>query len=191
MDKAAKRMKNFINDLLQYSKVTTRENSYQVVDLNNMMEEILEILEFQISRTQGKVVVGNLPHLEVDPMPIRQLFINLLSNALKFHKENHSPEVKVSAQMDGPGYWVIHIEDNGIGFDEKYIERILKPFERLHGMNVYEGTGMGLAICNKILESHKGSIEITSQPGEGTCVKFRLPEKRIKGEGVQVSSMIV
>ena len=83
MDKAAKRMKNFINDLLQYSKVTTRENSYQVVDLNSMMEEILEILEFQISKTQGKVVVDKLPQLEVDPMPIRQLFINLLSNAFK------------------------------------------------------------------------------------------------------------
>ena len=109
MDRAAKRMKNFINDLLQYSKVTTRENSYQVVDLNEMMVEILEILEFQISRTQGKVVVGNLPQLEVDPMPIRQLFTNLLGNALKFHKEEVSPLVKISAQKDGEGYWVIHI----------------------------------------------------------------------------------
>jgi signal transduction histidine kinase len=99
--------------------------------------------------------------------------------------------VKVSAQKDDEGYWVIHFEDNGIGFDEKYIERILKPFERLHGMNVYEGTGMGLAICNKILENHNGSIEITSQPGEGTCVKIRLPEKRIREDGVQVSPMIV
>jgi signal transduction histidine kinase len=191
MDKAAKRMKNFINDLLQYSKVTTRENSYQAIDMNKMMVEILEILEFQVSRVQGKVVVDNLPHLEVDPMPIRQLFINLLGNALKFHKENVSPVVKVSAQKDGEGYWVMQIEDNGIGFDEKYSERILKPFERLHGMNVYEGTGMGLAICKKIIDHHNGSIEITSQPGEGTCVKIRLPEKRSKEEMVQVSPMII
>ncbi len=190
MDKAAKRMKNFINDLLQYSKVTTRENSYQVVDLNNILEETLEILEFQISRTQGKVVVGKLPPLEVDSIPIRQLFINLLSNALKFHKENHPPLVKVSAQKDGEGHWVIQVEDNGIGFDEKYSERIFKPFERLHGMNVYEGTGMGLAICSKILESHNGSIEVNSQPGKGTCVKVRLPEKRNRNDMVQVSPMI-
>lgn len=191
MDKAAKRMQNFINDLLQYSKVTTRTNTYEIVDLNKIMGEILEILEFQISRTEGKVLVDDMPHLEVDPMPIRLLFTNLVSNALKFHKENVAPVVKIGAQKDGEGCWVIHIEDNGIGFDEQFIERILKPFERLHGMNAFEGTGMGLAICNKILEQHNGSIEITSQPGKGTCVKIRLPEKHPKEETVQVSPMII
>ena len=191
MGKAANRMKNFINDLLEYSKVTARDKSYQMVDLNQMMVEVLEILEFQISRTEGQVLVDNLPQIELDPMPTRQLFINIIGNALKFHKKDVPPIVKVSAQKDSEERWVIHIEDNGIGFDEKFSERILKPFERLHGMNAYEGTGMGLAICKKIIENHNGSINVSSKLNEGTSINISLPEKHNKEEHQHISPMII
>jgi signal transduction histidine kinase len=108
---------------------------------------------------------------------MRQLFQNLIGNALKYRKEDVDPVINISAQPDGNGNVVIKIEDNGIGFDEKYKDKIFQLFQRLHGKNAYGGTGMGLAICKKIVEHHSGSMTVDSTPGVGTAFQVSLPKK--------------
>lgn len=181
MQSAAERMKRFINDLLEFSRVTTKAKPFEPTDLDTVVSEVLCDLEARIAQTQGKVETDKLPTLLADTFQMRQLFQNLIGNALKFHKKGEPPVVKVSA-TEGPkkGFWTVIIQDNGIGFDEKYLDRIFKPFERLHGRSEYEGSGIGLAICQKIVERHNGEITAKSKPREGTTFIFTLPEKQKK-----------
>jgi light-regulated signal transduction histidine kinase (bacteriophytochrome) len=165
---ATQRMQALLKGLLEYSRVTTKIDPFVEVDLTKIVGEVLSDLEVRIKRTEGEVRIGELPVIQADPMQMRQLFQNLIGNALKFHKEGEKPLVEVrSAIVDGK--LQIVVEDNGIGFEEQYIDRIFAPFQRLHGRDSrYEGTGMGLAICRKIVERHGGTMRAESNPGKGS-----------------------
>ncbi len=190
---AAKRMQTLINDLLTFSRVTTKAQPFSKVDLAVIAREVLSDLEVRIEQTGGTVEVGELPVIDADPLQMRQLFQNLIANALKFRKSDEAPVVRISAEsnaldVDG-GSWAIStpavlqlsIADNGIGFDEKYLDRIFTVFQRLHGRNAYEGTGVGLAVCRRIVERHGGSITAKSQPDVGATFIVNLPIHQIKG----------
>jgi signal transduction histidine kinase len=193
MQNAAGRMKTLINDLLTFSRVTTKAQPFVPVDLAQVTQEVLADLEVLMGQTGGCVEVGNLPTIDADPMQMRQLLQNLVGNALKFHRQEAAPVIKIHGQFlngrgqgtpDGPRadeLCQITVEDNGIGFDEKYLDRIFNVFQRLHGRGAYEGSGIGLAVCRKIAERHGGEITATSTPGQGTKFIVKLPAKQFKG----------
>jgi PAS domain S-box-containing protein len=180
MDRAAHKMQQFIGDLLQYSKVAGETFPYKRIDLNEVISEVLVDLESRIEETQAVVAVGDLPVLEADPMQMHQLFQNLIANALKFHKQGEAPVVSISHRLQTDGAHEIRVEDQGIGFDEQHLERLFKPFERLHGRMEYEGTGMGLAICQKIVHRHRGEITATSSLQKGTTFVITLPARQAR-----------
>src|SRR5438477_1151667 len=192
MEAAAKRMQILIDDLLAFSRVTTKANPFEVADLNKIVSEVLSDLEVRIQQTDARVDLGELPTLDADPLQMRQLFQNLIVNALKFHQVGRPPVVKIRTQPARPpteassgnvptnGLCQITVEDNGIGFEEKYLDRIFVLFQRLHGRTAYEGTGIGLAICRKIADRHGGSITAKSTPGEGSTFIITLPLKQPK-----------
>lgn len=172
---ATERMQSLLKSLLDYSRVTTKAEPFREVDLAVIVREVLSDLEVRIERTGGEVHVGELPTVEADPTQMRQLFQNLIGNALKFHKQGEKPIVRVLCSDNGDGCYELTIEDNGIGFDEKCLDVIFAPFHRLHGRNTYEGTGMGLAISRKMVERHGGSITAKSAPGKGSTFIVTLP----------------
>ncbi|HEY9847057.1 MAG TPA: PAS domain S-box protein [Candidatus Caenarcaniphilales bacterium] len=174
MQDAAKRMSTLIQDLLAFSQVTTTAQPFVPVDLNKLAQEVVSDLEIRIEEVKGKVELGALPTIEADPLQMRQLLQNLIGNALKFQRPGVPPVVGVRGQCS-PQACEFMIEDNGIGFDEKYKERIFNVFERLHGRSDYEGTGVGLAICRKIVERHGGTITASSVPGQGSIFTITLP----------------
>ncbi|MEE9258094.1 MAG: ATP-binding protein, partial [Nitrospinaceae bacterium] len=179
MQKAAGRMKQFIEDLLEYSRVAQVQKPLERIDFKKLIDEVLVDLELQIKNKGATVHVGELPTLEADSGQLQTLFQNLISNALKYHREDVAPVVNVtSSYCEETNRWQIEIADNGIGIDEKYFKRIFKPFERLHGRSAYEGTGIGLAICEKIVRRHQGEISVRSVPQNGTTFTVFLPEKQ-------------
>lgn len=181
MRDASLRMQTLINDLLTFSRVTTRAQPFARVDLDELIHDVVSDLENQIDRTQGKVETGHLPVIEADPTQMHQLLQNLINNALKFHQEDEPPFVEVSAKRVGRNCQII-VKDNGIGFDEQYLDRIFKPFQRLHSRQEYEGSGMGLAICRRIVERHRGDITAHSTEGAGSTFIVTLPFQQTKGE---------
>ncbi|MFQ5717766.1 MAG: ATP-binding protein, partial [Nitrospinales bacterium] len=177
MQKATERMQRLINNLLLYSRITTRAKPFHPTKLERVVAEVLTDLEPRLAETGGRVEAAGLPAVDCDKFQIRQLFQNLIVNALKFHKKGVPPVVTLkSRRLDG-GLWEIRVKDNGIGFDEKYAERIFKPFERLHGQSEFEGSGIGLAICRKIVARHRGSIAATGALQQGATFIVTLPEK--------------
>ncbi len=175
---AANRMESLLKGLLEYSRVTTKADPFVDVELTKIIGEVLCDLEVRIERTGGKVLVGELPVIKGDQTQMRQLFQNLIGNALKFHKDGEKPVIKMLSAITDDDELEIVVEDNGIGFEEKYIDRIFAPFQRLHGRGgPYEGAGLGLAICKKIVERHGGSITARSKPGKGSAFIIRLPAK--------------
>jgi signal transduction histidine kinase len=183
---AARRMQALINDLLTLSRVTTRGQPFVPISLHDVVSEVLVDMETVIEQRQGVVEVGELPTVEADPSQMRQLFQNLISNALKFHQPEQLPVVRIH-NMDtvsdvlGGTFHQIVVEDNGIGFDAKYGDRIFQPFQRLHGRDSqYEGTGMGLAICRKIVERHNGEINACSEVKAGAKFVISLPLKQVE-----------
>ena len=176
MRSSASRMQTLIQDLLGYSRVGRDEPVFFPIDLTTIVNDVASDLEMRIEREQGRVECGNLPTIEGDSTQLRQLFQNLISNALKFHVDGVPPIVAISSEtrnassgnLASKAYYEIRIVDNGIGFDEKYSEKIFAPFQRLHGRNEYEGTGIGLAVCRKIVERHGGAIIVESHPGQGS-----------------------
>jgi signal transduction histidine kinase len=193
MQQAAARMQTLINDLLTFSRVTANAQPFRPVDLAQVAREVVSDLEVRIEQTGGRVEVTALPIIDADPLQIRQLLQNLLGNALKFHRPEVPPVVKLSSELlprqeaGGAGHAAppmcqLHIEDNGIGFDEQYLDRIFTPFQRLHGRGEYEGTGIGLAVCRKIVERHGGSITARSAPGQGAIFLVMLPIAQPKGD---------
>jgi signal transduction histidine kinase len=176
---ANRRMQSLITALLEYSRLSTMANPFMETDLVQLIQEVLGDLEVRIDRTGGEVHVGDLPTVQADPTQMRQLFQNLIGNALKFHREGEKPIIKVSGSTADTGNLQIIFEDNGIGFDEQFVDKIFAPFQRLHGRSSqYEGTGMGLAICRKIVERHGGAITATSEPGVGSTFIVNLPVKQ-------------
>jgi len=198
MQRAAARMQTLINDLLTFSRVTTKARPFTQVDLAAVAREVVTDLEGRIELVKGRVEVETLPLIDADALQMRQLLQNLIGNALKFRRPEAPPVVKVAAQIiaepspeAGAGgarkLCRLTVSDNGIGFDEKYLDRIFNVFQRLHTRNEYEGTGMGLAIARKIVLYHRGEITATSKPGEGTTFIVTLPvthpqEHQNKGE---------
>jgi light-regulated signal transduction histidine kinase (bacteriophytochrome) len=178
MHNATERMQDLITDLLDLSRVNRKGLPFKQTSLNQVISSVLSDLNFIIEETQGTVNVGSLPDIEADNRQMSQLFLNLIGNALKFHRKDVPPCISVSSQVLNPSTCEIRIQDNGIGFDEKYVERIFGVFERLHGRSEYPGTGIGLAICQKIVARHGGSITASSKPGEGSIFVVTLPLKQ-------------
>lgn len=185
---SSERMRNLINALLSYSKLSA-VSLFTLVNLNEVVKDALADLEITIKEKQAGINVNQLPELEAIPGQMRQMFQNLLSNALKFSKTNTPPvinifsepvnELSLEAAPDKKGKYVrIDISDNGIGLDESYIDKIFVIFQRLHGKTQYEGTGIGLAIVKKIIEKHNGIIGVKSKEGEGATFTIVLPVKQ-------------
>ncbi|EFK08636.1 PAS domain S-box protein [delta proteobacterium NaphS2] len=184
MQNAATRMRKLIDSLLAYSRVTTKTRAFSQVNLVEAVEEALGNLAVLKEEKKASVEVGELPTVEGDQVQMIQLFQNLIGNALKFHRKGVSPEIKIYAltihggRSDQADVYEIFVKDNGIGFDESYLSRIFTPFQRLHGKSEYEGVGIGLAICRKIVERHGGHITATSNPGGGAVFIVTLPKKQ-------------
>jgi PAS domain S-box-containing protein len=185
MQSAAARMKLMITDLLAYSRVTTEARPFVRVDLNTVIQDVLSDLDVRIEQSSGQVILSALPEIEADALQIHKLLQNLVANALKFHQPSVPPVVKIWSQPE-PGLphpqgarVQILVEDNGIGFEEQYAERIFQPFQRLQGRSEYEGTGIGLAICRKIVERHDGVIQAKSTLNQGTCFIITLPIRHL------------
>ncbi len=175
MQQTAARMQTLILDLLRYSQVHTEAKPPRQINLRNIVDEVIEILEKRISETRGTIIIDSLPALHAQDFQMRELFQNLIGNALKYHREGVYPVIKIkSCQMENQ-HWKITVEDNGIGFDEKHKNKIFSPFHRLHGRSAYEGTGMGLAICKKIVDRHRGTITAQSTPEKGSTFIIILP----------------
>lgn len=173
-NRAAERMQGLIQDLLQFSRVTTNPRPFVPVDLDQVVAGVLDDLSVEIEETGGVVSVGELPTISADPLQMRQLMLNLISNALKFRREDVPPEVRVEGNVAG-GFVQITVTDNGIGFEPQYSTRIFRVFERLNGRAEYPGTGIGLALCDKIASRHRGQIEAEGRPGEGAKFTVALP----------------
>lgn len=181
MIKAGDNMHLLIRDLLAFSRVTMRTEGFSPVDLSAPVRDALSALELLVEETGAVVTVEGLPEVEVDEAQMRQLFQNLIGNALKFRRSGVEPHVRVTGRIEtraGAGHAIIEVLDNGIGFDERYSDRIFQVFQRLHGKSEFEGTGIGLAICKKIVERHDGRIHARSKPGEGAQFIVEIPVKR-------------
>jgi PAS domain S-box-containing protein len=182
---AAQRMQALIDNLLNYADVTLRAQPFQPVDLAATVREVLSDLETVIEQAGAQIEVGPMHSLSADPTQMRQLLQNLLSNALKFRRPDVPPRVRVHSELvpasaGGASVCRIVVEDNGIGFDEKYRERIFQPFQRLHGRAEYGGTGIGLAIVHKIVERHDGEVTALSRPQQGTTFIVTLPLRMLE-----------
>lgn len=184
MTTAAFRMSTLINDLLEFSRITTRGKDFVEVELDEVLEEVLGDLEIAIKESNAQINVAPLPKVCADPSQIYQLFLNVLSNGLKFRKVDQAPLINVLVEqkdiydelqhIDVPSC-IITIKDNGIGFEQTYADKIFSPFQRLHGRTAYKGTGIGLAICRRIVERHGGTIVAYSAPDEGATFIVTLP----------------
>ncbi len=175
---ATQRMQQFIHSLLSYSRVASKVAKMESADLNEIVAETLSNLEIRIKETGATVTTDRLPTVEADKFQMYQLFQNLIGNALKFHRKDAPPTIRVTSRRAPAGHWEIAIADNGIGFDEDQSARIFRPFERLHPQCNFEGHGMGLAICEKIVLQHGGSIRAQSVAGQGTTFFLTFPEKQ-------------
>lgn len=192
MQNAARRMQHLINDLLAFSRVTIKAQPFVPVDLTVIGREIVADLDIRLEQVQGVVHIGNLPTIEADPIQIRQLLMHLVANGLKFARRGVPPVITVTAEtlsVPRPRYQALPgsttickltVEDNGIGFEEKYTDRIFGIFQRVHPADNYEGTGMGLAICRKIAERHGGTITARSTPGSGSAFIVTLPVRHLE-----------
>ena len=176
----ANRMQRLIHDLLAYSRVGTRGGELTPTDTAAVLRETLSNLEVAIGESEAEVVYSDLPSVMGDPSQLRQLFQNIIGNALKFRSENR-PCVQLAAKRDGD-QWTFSIRDNGVGFDQRYAERVFGVFKRLHRNADIPGTGIGLAICQRIIERHGGRIWAESKLGEGSCFYFTLPAVAEHGE---------
>ncbi|MCG9891991.1 MAG: ATP-binding protein [Thermosynechococcaceae cyanobacterium MS004] len=212
MQNAAGRMRTLIQDLLAFSRITTQTHAFLPLCLSTLIQDVLSDLEVRIQETHAQVTLGPMPTLEADALQMRQLFQNLIGNALKFQQPGLSPQIIIESSLQPPlkndgqcsadqsvtqsaaqpsthasaqttPFCCITVSDNGIGFDEKYLDRIFKVFQRLHGRNEYEGTGIGLAVCTKIVEHHGGTLTAKSTPGSGATFMIHLPLQQPKLEG--------
>lgn len=189
MQSASQRMQTLIEDLLAFSRVSRSNEIFESLDMNSLMGEILEDLDIQIKREKADVKIAEIPTLVGEKMQIKRLFQNLINNAIKFHKPNEIPFVEVTGKLmkaqaikrdlgislPDTSYVMISVKDHGIGFDEKFNEKIFNIFQRLHGRTEYEGTGIGLAICRKIVLNHKGNITARSKENIGSEFIVILP----------------
>ena len=170
----ANRMQTLIDDLLAYSRLTTREAVLSATNLQETLDEALVNLEHSIRESKALITHDKLPTVHADPIQLLQVFQNLISNAIKYRSQR-TPKIHIGAEDKG-GEWLISISDNGIGIAPQYAERIFRIFQRLHTRKEYSGTGIGLAICKKIIERHGGRIWVESELDEGSSFNFTLPK---------------
>ncbi|WP_461147521.1 ATP-binding protein [Spirosoma pulveris] len=189
LTKAGARMSTLIRDLLTFSRISTQQAVLNEVSVQQVVQQVLDNLSIAAGESQAQITLGNLPVVQGDMLQLSQLFQNLLSNALKFRRAGIVPQVQVlahpMASADLPPdvqptrhshlYWCISVSDNGIGFEEKYTDRIFQVFQRLHGKDEFSGTGIGLAICQKVVINHGGAMTVKSQPGQGATFHVYLP----------------
>ena len=194
---SSKRMQSLINDLLSFSRHSIGDTDFKKTDLNSVLLEVKNDLDIQIEKSKAVIHINKLPAIWGIPSLVKQLFSNLVSNAIKFKKENTAPVVNISAEMMKPGeingltkndtdinkYSIIKVADNGIGFDEQYAGEIFRVFKRLHSYHEFEGSGVGLSICKKIIEKHNGFISAESEPGNGSVFTIGFPEKDLVDKG--------
>ena len=180
----AKRMQVMIDDLLTYARITTRAKPFRQVNLNEVIEDLKNLeLATLLDETEGTIYVPEpLPPVHGDPSQMHQVFQNLVGNGLKFHREGVPPEITIRARRVENNMIRVEVQDNGIGIDEKYHEQIFTMFKRLHSRVQYEGTGIGLAVCKKIVNRHGGDIGVKSTPGEGSTFWFTLPRASYSGD---------
>ncbi len=179
--KGANRMSELLRALLNFSRTGSSELNYEPVSLTEVAKDAASDLEFRITQAKGRVEISELPTVDADAALLRQLFQNVISNSIKDRKESEPPSVKIYGKIADAACQVF-IEDNGIGFDEAYCQKIFQPFQRLHGRSSpYSGTGMGLAICRKIVARHNGDIAVKSIPGKGATFIVTLPVKQTAG----------
>lgn len=190
MQNAAARMQKLIDDLLQYSRISRNKKAFEKIDLNTVIKEITEDLSESIEEKKARVNYENLPTIKGDFFQLKQLFQNLISNSIKFSKAETAPEITISfkpikaknTNLKNPmynNYWQITVKDNGIGFDSQYKDKIFTIFQRLHGRHEYKGTGIGLAICDRIAENHFGKIEAESNLGSGAVFTILFPKFKL------------
>tara|TARA_R110001599_G_scaffold353231_1_gene591121 strand:+ start:205973 stop:207481 length:1509 start_codon:yes stop_codon:yes gene_type:complete len=184
MQSAAARMSMLIQDLLEFSRVTAKPKEFEQVSLNAVLAGVLEDLEESINASKTSIRADPLPDIQADSTQMRQLLLNLISNAIKFVSVEKTPEVRITANtkllsvpatLSDQEFLELHVIDNGIGFDSKYTERIFTPFQRLHSRSEYTGTGIGLALCRRIVERHSGELIASSKVGHGTDFTVILP----------------
>ncbi|MCF0056068.1 PAS domain S-box protein [Dyadobacter sp. CY356] len=189
MQSAATRMSTLITDLLTYARISNNPQESQQISLHDVISTTLSDLEYRIQQTNAQITVDQLPIINGNKIQLGQLFQNLLSNALKFHDSQNIPRIHIRSRLintaDLPAhvkpsrwsstYHLISVSDNGIGFEQQYADRIFQAFQRLHGKSEYEGTGIGLAICDKVVNNHGGAITAISQPGQGAVFEIYLP----------------
>jgi len=173
----ATRMQTLINDLLAFSRIGMRGNPFVPVDCGEIFQTAKENLEVAIAESGAVITNDPLPALVADPTQLAQLFQNLFSNAIKFRRPEEAPRIHVSAVWRD-GAWQFSVRDNGIGIAPQYFDRIFVIFQRLHGREEYSGTGIGLAICKKIVERHGGRMWVESEPGTGSTFYFTIPDER-------------
>ena len=173
---AARRMQALITDILEYSQVNKNKQRFEPTDSQEVLETSLLNLKLLLEETEAIVKVETLPKVIGDKLQLVQLFQNLLDNAIKYRNSNQIPEIEIGAKAEN-GKWLFWVKDNGIGIPSQYFERIFKIFQRLHSREEYPGTGIGLAICQKIVRGHGGEIWVESEPGKGTTFFFTLRGK--------------
>ena len=181
---SASRMRDLLRDLLQFSRVAVNPESFRKIQLNPLARKAADVFEALIKESDCRIEIENLPAIEADESQMLQLFQNLIGNALKFRGAD-PPHIKVYGKIKRQECEIFVI-DNGIGFDQNFAERVFKPFQTLHARNEYKGTGMGLAICRKIVERHGGTIKAESMPGKGSTFIIRLPVKQAGLERISV-----
>ena len=174
---SAIRMQTLIRDVLDYSRLGKEQQTYFDIDLNQLIKTVLIDLQGIIQETETEVVIGDLPTVAVNPTEICQLLSNLISNAIKF-KGEQKPRIEIESQLQGD-YWLFTVRDNGIGIEPQYQERVFEAFKRLHSQEQYSGSGVGLAICQKVIENHQGYIGVKSKLGEGSTFYFTLPKNTV------------
>ena len=190
---ASRRMQSLIKNLLEFSRHSVSSSDFRVTDLNQLVKDTLTDLEIEIEKSSAQITYNNLPVISAVPGLMQRLFYNLLSNAIKFHKKELLPVIDIKAEkmepaellnfighLNGSIYYKITVRDNGIGFDNKHSGDIFKVFKRLHNYQEFEGTGVGLAICKKIVEKHGGFIIAEGIVNEGSSFIMILPEKQLK-----------
>ena len=189
MQSAAGRMSTLIRDLLDYSRLSVQPEAFSRIELTDVLSEVTHDLDIGIEQAGAELHIDPMPSVRGNATQLRQLFQNLLTNALKFRRPGVLPEIRVSCrrvvsveipvglELSGvtSPFWEISVADNGIGFDEQYVDRIFQVFQRLHGRTKYDGSGVGLAICRRVVERHGGGITARSKPGEGTTFLVYLP----------------
>ncbi|MGZ7210526.1 MAG: ATP-binding protein, partial [Methanobacterium sp.] len=182
---AAKRMQQLINDLLEYSRVTTKEKEFKTVNINEILDIVLSNLKISIDEDNVEIIYDELPNVTADELQLVQLFQNLIGNAIKFRKVDEPPKIHIYCHKDKEkNEYVFSVADNGIGIEKQYIDRIFVIFQRLHTIDVYKGTGIGLSVAKKIVERHGGHMWVESEFGVGSSFYFTIPLEPVKIGGI-------